>query len=839
MPKAKSKISSFKKKFKQAPLYKKIFGILSLLALLGFIFLVVLILSVRGGMFGKLPTYAELKAVQNPEAARIFSKDGAIIGKYFIKNRTSIEYDQISPFLTGALVATEDARFYKHNGIDLRAWARVGIKTILLGDKSAGGGSTITQQLAKNLFPRKNYSLLSIPVNKIREFILARRFEKIYSKKEILNLYLNTVPFGSDIFGVQVAAKQLFGTNPNDIKLEDAAVLVGMLKANTKYHPARNPKNSKNRRNVVLSQMVKYDYLKQVEYDSLKQLPLNSNYVREQVHSGKATYFREHLRHEVKRILKENDLEAEYNLYTDGLKIYTTINSKLQDYAEQAVAKHMSGLQETYKKHWGGKNTDIATSDLMPFVRRSKRYKTLKAEGRSDSSIMQNFKKKTTMTIFDWKEGEKETTMTPLDSVNYYVNLLNAGFLAVNPKNGEVLAWVGGISQKHLQYDHVKSKRPVGSTFKPIVYTTALTQGIPPCDYIYNRLVNYSEYDDWQPKNSDGNYQGVYSMEGGLTNSVNTISVDLIMRTGTEAVVNLAKEMGVTSPVPNVPSIALGTPELTLYEMVNVYATIANMGKRPDIRYINKIENKAGEVIYESEKTEESAYIHVLDTLTTQMVTRMMRSVVDNGTGRRLRNKYGFTIPIAGKTGTTQNHSDGYFIGFTPDFVGGVWVGGEIPKVRFKTISLGAGGNMALPIWAEFLQASLKDNSFNDWNYNKFIEMPDSMAVLMNCEHYLEAMPVLAELEDELEEIDDGSDDSFEDKIGDLIEKIKNKKKDQAKVEEKSDRKYPTRAESQRRRQIEKERREAYEKAKKKREKFEKKKNKKKKGGFFDRVFGG
>ena len=837
MAKAKGKWKKFQTTFKKAPLYKKIIGGLLLLGFLGIFAILALTIAVRAGMFGKLPTYNDLKAVQNPEAARIFSVDGAIIGKYYIKNRTSIDYDQISPFLTGALVATEDARFFKHSGIDLRAWARVGIKTVLLGDKSAGGGSTITQQLAKNLFPRKNYSLLSIPVNKIREFIVARRFEKIYSKKEIINLYLNTVPFGGDIFGVQVAAKQFFGTNPNDITIEDAAVLVGMLKANTKYHPARNPEASKQRRNVVLSQMLKYDYLKQIEYDSLKQLPLKSNYQREQVHTGKATYFREHLRHEVKKILKDNDLDDEYNLYTDGLKIYTTINSSLQDYAENAVAKHMASLQESYNKHWGGRNSSIATSDLMPFVRRSKRYKALKNEGRSESAIMDNFKKKTTMTIFDWKEGEKETTMSPLDSINYYVNLLNAGFLAINPKNGEVLAWVGGISQKHLQYDHVKSKRPVGSTFKPIVYTTALTQGIPPCDYINNRLVNYSEYDDWQPKNSDGKYGGVYSMEGGLTNSVNTISVDLIMRTGTDAVVNLANEMGVTSPVPNVPSIALGTPELTLYEMVNVYATIANMGKRPDIRYINKIENKEGEIIYESEKTEESEYIHVLDTLTTQTITRMMRSVVDNGTGRRLRNKYGFTIPIAGKTGTTQNHSDGYFIGFTPDFVAGVWVGGEIPKVRFKSISLGAGSNMALPIWAEFLQASLKDKQFKDWNYNKFIEMPDSMAVMMDCAHYLDAMPILAELEDEIEEVTD----NFEEKIGDLIEKIKNKKKGQPQIEkEKPKKRTRTRAESQRQRQAEKDRREAYEKAKKRREKFQKKKKKKnKKGGLLERVFGG
>ncbi len=828
------------KHFKEATLFKKIMYSGIGLFVLGIISILILTLSIRAGAFGKLPTYAELQAVQNPEASRIYSADEVIIGKYFIKNRTSIEYENISTHLTNALVATEDARFYKHTGIDLRAWARVGIKTVLMNDRSSGGGSTITQQLAKNLFPRKRFSVISIPVNKIREFIVARRIEKIYTKKEILNLYLNTVPFGGDIFGVQVASKQFFDTTPKDIKQEDAAVLIGMLKANTRYNPSRNPEASQKRRNVVLNQMAKYDYLTQEACDSLKALPLKSSYAREAVHTGTATYFREHMRHEIHKILKDKELD--YNLYTDGLKIYTSLDSRLQNYAERAVATHMSSLQASYEKHWGGTNSSISNSDLLPFVRRSTRYKRLKNAGKNEAAILENFKKKTKMRVFDWKEEEKAVEMSPMDSVRYYVNLLNAGFLAVDPRTGDIRAWVGGISQKHLQYDHVKSKRPVGSTFKPILYATALTQNIPPCEYIHNRLVTYTEYEDWQPKNADEKYDGVYSLEGGLTNSVNTISVDLIMRTGIDPVIDMAKEMGIKNTIPKVPSIALGTAELTLYEMVNAYATLANMGKRPTLRYIKKIEDKNGEVIYEDLDSPESKYTHVLDTLTTQMMTRMLQSVVDNGTGRRLRFKYGYTLPIAGKTGTTQNHSDGYFIGYTPDIVAGVWVGGEIPKVRFKSLSLGGGSNMALPIFAEFMGASLKDKEFAAWNNNSFVEMPDSMRIMMDCQHYYDEMPVFVDAEEEEEATD------FDEKLSDLIEKLKGKAKKEHETRTRTQKetypakkkKYPTKTQSTKRRKKELERSKAYDKAKKRREKFEsKKKKKQKRKGVFDRVFGG
>ena len=376
------------------------------ITLLGIVMIALLVLSVRFGAFGKLPSYQQLTAVKNPESTLIYSSDEQVIGKFFTKNRTNIAIDAISPYLTEALVATEDSRFYKHNGIDLRAWMRVLFKTVLMGDSGSGGGSTISQQLAKNLFPRKRHSVLSIPVNKIREFIVARRLEKIYSKDQILSLYLNTVPFGGDIFGVQVAAKQLFGTDSQNIKQEDAAVLIGMLKANTKYHPAKNPDNALRRRNVVLGQLHKYRYISKVRKDSLAALPLVTDYKRESVSKGLATYFREQIRQEAKKILSENNLDEDYNLYTSGLKIYTTIDSRLQTYAEQAMKSHLSQLQRTYDEHWKGVS-NITKEDLQPFIERSRRYRNMKRAGASKKAIETAFSKKRVMNIFDWEKGEK------------------------------------------------------------------------------------------------------------------------------------------------------------------------------------------------------------------------------------------------------------------------------------------------------------------------------------------------------------------------------------------------------------------------------------------------
>jgi len=810
--------------FQQATLGRKILLGTGALAALGFILITLLVLSVRFGAFGKLPTYQQLQAVKNPESTLIYSSDDKVIGKFFTKNRTNISIESISPYLTDALVATEDSRFYKHNGIDFRAWMRVLFKTVLMGDTGSGGGSTISQQLAKNLFPRKRHSVLSIPINKIREFIVAKRLEKIYSKKQILSLYLNTVPFGGDIFGVQVAAKQLFGTDSEQIKQEDAAVLIGMLKANTKYHPAKNPESSLKRRNVVLNQLHKYKYISKVRMDSLSALPLVTDYKRESVSKGLATYFREQIRQEAKEILAENDLDEDYNLYTSGLKIYTTVDSRLQSFAEQAMKSHLSKLQQTYDEHWKGM-TNITQSDLQPFVERSRRYKRMKSAGASKQLIKKVFAEPRKMSIFDWKEGEKTVEMSPMDSINYYVNLLNTGFLAANPKNGHVLAWVGGISHQHMQYDHVKSKRPVGSTFKPFVYANALQNGQAPCEYLYNRLVTYSEYDDWQPENADGDYSGVYSMEGGLTKSVNSISVNLITKYGIQETIDLAHKLGVKSKIPEVPSIALGTAELPLYEMVNAYASLANHGVRPTLKYLLRIEDKNGNVLYSAPQELEAEPVQALDSLTNQMVVHMMESVIDNGTGRRLRGTYGLQGAMAGKTGTTQNHSDGWFIGYTPDIVAGVWVGGASPKVRFRSLNLGAGGNMALPIWGKFMQSAIKDKAFANWQNSSFPILPDSISSAMVCEHYKEEMPLFVDNENEVDKSD------FEKRIDSFFEEIF---KQNEKIEQKPRIEKKSRSSTRSRSRTSKS-----EEVRKRNEKLEKQRERqKKRKKFFKKIFG-
>ena len=824
--KKQSKIQDFIKRFRQRSLGYKVGVSVVGFALSGILAIVLLVLSIQFGMFGKLPTHKELMAVKNPEATLIYSADDQVIGKFFTINRTNISIDAISPFLTDALVATEDARFFQHNGIDYRAWVRVLIKTVLMQDSSGGGGSTISQQLAKNLFPRRRYSKFSMPVNKIREFIIAKRLEKIYSKTQILNMYLNTVPFGGDIYGVQVAAKQLFGTNSRDIKQEDAAVLIGMLKANTTYHPAKNPENSLQRRNVVLGQLAKYEYIDDARRDSLASLPLVTDYVRESVSAGLATYFREEVRKEAKNILNELDLEDEYNLYSSGLKIYTTLDSRLQKYAEQSMKNHLSKLQNTYDEHWKGMS-NLSPADIQPFIERSQRYQRMKAAGATANAIDIAFDEVREMEVFDWVAESKKVKLSPRDSIKHYVNLLNTGFIAADPKTGQILAWVGGISHKHIQYDHVKSKRPVGSTFKPFVYANALLHGQDPCEYIHNRLVTYTEYEDWTPENADGDYNGVYTLEGGLTKSVNSISVSMITKYGIDNTIDLAHKMGIKSNIPEVPSIALGTAELPLYEMVDAYIPFANNGYTQDLKFLLRIEDKHGKVLYSAVKEADlkTPPTQVLDSLTNELVVRMMQSVVDKGTGRRLRGTYGLTGQIAGKTGTTQNHSDGWFIGYTPDIVAGVWVGGASPKVRFRSLNLGAGGNMALPIWGGFMQRTLKDKEFSAWQDSQFTPLPDSIVQQIDCAPYLEEMPVFVD-----NEMLDKNASEFEKKIDAFFEDLfeKEKPRETAQKSRSSKPRQSTR-QSTRSQEIQK-----------RNQKIRKQKERKKKREkFFDKIFGG
>ncbi len=767
-------VKKWKSFYKNYPILAKITGIGALIGVAGFVFLIGLILSVRFGAFGQLPSAAQLKDIQNHTASEVYSSDGKVIGKYFIENRTIAELGEISPHITNALVATEDARFFNHKGIDVRAWFRVLIKTVILQDDSGGGGSTLSQQLAKNLYPRKRYRFFTIPIAKLKEMFLAKRLERAYTKEELLNIYLNTVPFGGNIFGVKVASKQFFNSTLEDIKIEEAAVLVGMLKANTYYHPVRNPERAKARRNVVLSQMAKYKHLPKSQLDSLQKLDLIVEYNREDNNEGLATYFREHLRQELGELVKNYEKEdgTPYNLYTDGLKIYTSVDSRMQSYAEAAVTEHLAKLQKDFDEHWKGQKPWGSDNVIQKEVEKSNRYKRLKDKGYTSAQIKKNFETPRNMTLFSWK-GEIQEKKSPLDSIRYYFTRLNAGFLAMDPKTGDIKAWVGGIDHKYFKYDHVKSKRQVGSTFKPIVYANALRNGVQPCNYIDNNLVIYSDYEDWKPENSDGKYGGVYSMAGALRNSVNSVAVNLIMRSGVDSVRQLAKEMGVTSDIPNAPAIALGAVDLSLFEMVKVYGTLANRGVQTHPQYLIKIENSKGEVITEFKQTKKRE--RVLSQDNADIMTKMMQGVVDSGTARRLRFVYNFKNDIAGKTGTTQSHADGWFMGYTSDMVAGAWVGGESPRVRFRSIRLGQGANTALPIWARFMKKVHADKEFKKMKFSQFAEPSELVQEAMNCEAYLTEAPVFVDEEIEPEEEEGG--DGFFEKFDDLLGSLKKKPK--------------------------------------------------------------
>ncbi len=703
------------------------------------------------GAFGKLPAYAELRNIRNYNASQVLSEDNKILGKYYIQNRLNASLEEISPAVVQALIATEDARFFEHRGIDLRAWLRVLFKSVLMMDESSGGGSTLSQQLAKNLFPRRNYRLFSTLINKMKETFIARRLEKTYSKEELLNLYLNTVPFGEDIYGIKVASQRFFGKSPRKLKAEEAAVLVGMLKANTFYNPVRNPENALQRRNTVLTQMARYGYLPPEICDSLKQLPIKVRYYKEGHNEGLATYFREHLRLEVENLLKNYRKPdgSPYNLYTDGLRIYTTIHSRMQRYAEEAVLEHMAKLQQDFYTDWGKRSGPWADEALLRrAMQQSARYQALKKQGYSEAAIEEIFNTPVAMRIFSWEEGEVEKQWSPLDSIRYYLSILNTGFLVAEPGSGLVRAWVGGIDHRYFQYDHVKSRRQVGSTFKPIVYAAALANGMDPCEYIANEQVTYSDYNNWSPRNANNQYGGAYSMEGALAQSVNAVTVEVIMQAGVENARSLAKKLGIASHIPREPSIALGTADASLYEMVQVYGTFANRGRRPTLHYLDRIETADGKVIVQFNRPKPSQFPQVLGTDEADMMIRMLQAVINSGTGRRLRSEFGLSNDIAGKTGTTQNNSDGWFVGFTPKLVAGVWVGAETPQVHFRSTRIGQGGYTALPIWGQFMKKLLRDDALQPWHYGRFVPPSEEVLAAMDCPHFVEELSPFA---DELE----------------------------------------------------------------------------------------
>ena len=709
-------------------MFRRIFKVLLLLLAAFAMLQGAFVLLVRAGIFGALPGFEELTEIQNPMATEVYSADGVLMGTYYIENRQFLEPSEIPENIKQALIATEDVRFFSHHGIDARSLFRVLFKSLLLRREGSGGGSTLTQQLAKNLYPRERFGILTMPVNKVKEMLTAVRMEKVYSKQEILEMYLSTVSFGENTFGIKAASRRYFNKDPQELTLEESAVLVGMLKATRTYNPVNHPERALERRNVVLRQMNKNGYLEDSHADSLQLLPLEVNYHPLPHNAGIAPYFREFLRSELDAWCKEHHKSEDgpYNLYTDGLKVYTTIDSRLQGYAEEAVQVHMKRLQEEFETQWQGE-------DLWEGL--TEKQMLINYEGEQRSGMASEPRRK--MEVFTW-EGKQERNYNTLDSLRHYLGLLQAGFLAMDVGTAEIKAWVGGINHEYFKYDHVRARRQAGSTFKPLVYLTALEQGVSPCAYFANDSVVYEDHGDWTPRNADLQYGGYYSMQGALVHSVNTVSVDLMMRVSIDSVLTMSEKARINSTLPAVPSLALGSGEISLYEMVGAYQALANLGVSREPVYIQRIEDRNGLVLEEADYSTEGRAICSPENA--EIMIEMLRGVVNRGTASALRRAYGIPADMAGKTGTTQNYADGWFIGFTPGLVAGAWVGGDLQNVRFQTIQYGQGAHTALPIWAGFMQRTLTDEAWQGTQKDTFLISETTRSQLM-CEDYREKKP--------------------------------------------------------------------------------------------------
>jgi penicillin-binding protein 1A len=747
------------------------------------VFITILIfILISTGVLGFMPTFEDLENPKNNVASEVISEDGELLGTYYYQNRSYVSFDQISPNMVNALIATEDIRFYKHSGIDFRGFLRVFFKSVLLRSNT-GGGSTITQQLAKNLFPTRDDTSLydenfitrktSLIISKFKEWQTAIKLERNYTKQEIITMYLNTVPFGSQAFGIRMAAKTFFNKSPDSLNIEEAALLVGLLKAPTRYSPIINPEKSKLRRNVVLSQLAHYKYISNKEFDSLIAIPIQLKYRTQDHNEGLATYFREHLKviltaskPEKQRYYDTLDYRRDsiewiknpiygwcnkhkkpdgtpYNLYSDGIKIYTTINSRMQKYAEEAVAEHLKNyLQPAFHAEKKGKQYAPFASDLEPervqqlmdmSIKWTERYRVLHNAGFSWKEIMKIFKKKITMTVFSYS-GDRDTVMSPYDSIKYYKFYLQAGMMSMDPHTGYIKAYVGGINIKHFQYDHVTvGKRQAGSTIKPFVYTLAMEEGYSPCYKVPNVPVTFNMGDTiWSPRNSGRrDFEGkMVTLKWGLANSANYISAWVMKQFNAPSVIDIMRKMGFTSKLAPYPSLVLGTSDVTLYEMAGAYSCYANEGIFIQPISVLRIEDKVGNVLgkFSPEKTE------AISEQTAYLMLNLMEGVVNSGTALRLRSYYKFTNPIAGKTGTTQNHADGWFMGVTPDLVSGVWVGAEDRDIHFDDLTLGQGANMALPIWAIYMKKIYADKSLNisqgdfkaPYGFNYNLKCPDT-----------------------------------------------------------------------------------------------------------------
>ncbi len=704
------------------------------------------------GLFGDLPTFEELENPENNLATEIISSDGKTLGKYAYENRTPIKYQDIPENLVKALVATEDERFYEHSGIDFRGTARAILKP------GSGGASTITQQLAKMLFTgRASKNIFKRVLQKVKEWVVATKLERQYTKEEIITMYLNKYDFLNQAVGIRSAARIYFGKEPKELDVHESAMLVGMLKNSSLFNPLRREERVRKRRNVVLKQMTRSEFLSAQQKDSLQKLPLGLNINKEGHSDGLATYFREHVRRVLKGWVKNNPKPngETYNIYRDGLKIFVTIDSRMQQYAEEAVDAHMRNLQSYFDNEQKRNRTapfyDLDKDEIARTLRRAKqnssRYKKMKANGASEKEIEKAFKTETEMRVFSWK-GERDTVMTPYDSIRYYKQILRTGLVSIEPQTGHIKAWVGGINHKHFKYDAVEQqKRQVGSTFKPFVYATAINQlKLSPCDKFPNTPYTipkekYGMPDDWTPKNSNNKYGGELTLKKALANSTNVVTARLIDMVSPVNVARLAESAGIKSKIEANPSIALGAIDLSLIEMVSAYSTFANKGLRVSPMIITRIEDKNGTVLEEfvpktkEVLSEESAYV-ILD---------LMKGVTLYGSGGRLRAKhtkrqkaitgfpYSLMNPIAGKTGTTQNQSDGWFMGIVPNLATGVWTGGEDRATHFAGIGMGQGATMSLPTWGLYMRKCYDDKTLNI-STEDFEKPEEELSIVIDCD---------------------------------------------------------------------------------------------------------
>ena len=717
------------------------------LLLAGFSFALLFILFivfVKAGWFGCVPAESDLKRIQNETATLVYSSDDVLLGKYFDKNRTRIERSDVPEHLMQALIATEDARFYSHEGIDTRSYFRVFFKTLLLNDESSGGGSTITQQLAKNLFGRSDFALLTLPVNKVKEAVIARRLEEVYNKQEILMLYLNTVPFGENVYGVEAAANRYFNKSAQALTTPESATLVGLLKANTYYNPRLHPENAKERRNLVLSLMQRQDYISEKEKDEYQKVPLQVDYSNYSL-KGPANYFLYQVKQQAKTILQKYERRngVSYDLEKDGLKIHTYLHAGLQEMVKESIRTHLRRMQEKLDLELKGRKTDF-----IPALE-------------NDSPKKRE--------VFTWK-GVEVNQMTKRDSLWHYKKMLHAAALIANPESGKVRVWVGGNHHRYLPFDLVRARRPSASAFKPILYTAALEEGYDVCTYLDNKKKVYKRFDDWEPQNYDLESGGEVAMWYALANSMNIPTVDLYFKTGHEALDYIWRKMGFRDALPAEPAVALGAKEVSLAGLVQGYSVFANKGRVPQLKMIKRIENGNGEPIYQASETDAEKAV---EPETAEKITAMLSRAAREGTGASLYGRYGVHSDFAAKTGTSEDFKDARFMCYNRDMVLGVWVGARDPEIHFRSGNYGSGAALALPIAGKAIKKMQKDPELRN-EYLSPVNLAVDTSQMMSCPPLKEEGPI----EGFLKDVTDGIKSIF-------------KKKDSSRKNEKPDTEKP------------------------------------------------